>query len=65
MTILEKGCQGGPRGYLYTTLGLGLRHTSLGRASQTQKLAWARLRPAGFRPADEDHWTGEGGTPFP
>ena len=38
------------------TIGLGVRHTGLGRASLTQKLARARLRPAGFRPANEDHW---------
>jgi hypothetical protein len=28
------------------TIGLGLRHTGLGRASLTQKLARARVRPA-------------------
>jgi hypothetical protein len=32
MTILEQGYQG-KAAYLYTTIGLGLRHTGLGRAS--------------------------------
>jgi hypothetical protein len=57
MTILERECQGKaaclpPH---CNWLGLGLRHTGLGRASLTQKLARARLRPARFRPVDEDH----------
>ena len=47
-----------PHGYLYTTMGLGLRHTGLNRASLTQKLARARLRPARFRPANVDHSLG-------
>jgi hypothetical protein len=31
---------------ILVTIGLRLRHTGLGRASLTQKLARARLRPA-------------------
>jgi hypothetical protein len=57
MTILERGVfRARPHVYLYTAIGLGLHHTGLGRASLTQKFAWARLRPARFRPVNEDHW---------
>jgi hypothetical protein len=48
--LRKRGVTAGPNQPIYTTIGLGMRHTGLGRASLPQKLARARLLARGLGP---------------
>jgi hypothetical protein len=48
--LRKRGVTAGPNQPIYTTIGLDMRHTGLGRASLPQKLARARLLARGLGP---------------
>jgi hypothetical protein len=48
--LRKRGVTAGPNQPIYPTIGLGMHHTGLGRASLPQKLARARLLARGLGP---------------